>query len=174
MQMACPDSFHILAFTADGELVGRGQWSVRDLSPKWLRAAQSTLSENGPIFRLAPVPAIGHIELKLTIQEGCGLGSFFASGELVASTAYFTGASPAAEAELRDLFIGSLSKPITVRVLDREQNAFAALDACAERPLHAVVVWGNPIVSEADQHLVRELANHFAGAILCEYTSGDI
>jgi hypothetical protein len=35
-----------------------------------------------------------------------------------------------------------------------------------DRPLHAVIVWGNPAVSDDDAGLIQELTAHFAGAML--------
>jgi hypothetical protein len=32
--------------------------------------------------------------------------------------------------------------------------------------LHAVVVWGNPSVSDDDAHLIQELSAHVAGVVL--------
>ncbi len=36
----------------------------------------------------------------------------------------------------------------------------------AERPLHAVVSWANPAVSDEDEQLIQELSTHYAAAFL--------
>jgi hypothetical protein len=157
--------FCVAAFTPDGELVGTGMRKLAELSPKWLSVCQALLDANGSVFRISPGQTLSHIELKLTSADGAGLGAFFVHGHLATSTAYFRGAVPEAEAEVQRMFLASL-RP-SKRLGAPSGTPFEALLGIPERPLHVVIPWANPRVSDEDYSLLRELSDHFAGVFLC-------
>jgi len=159
------DALCIAAFAADGELVGTGRWRVSDLSPKWVGVCRSLLRENGPSFRASFGRPLAHIELKFTSAAGSALCAFFANGEIVMSSACVSGFSGNADREVLRLFQQSLLQvPLIHWPTSDSSQAFQGLFSLSERPLVAVVCWGNPSVSDEDADLVRELGVHLAGA----------
>ena len=163
--MAINESFHVAVFGIDGELASEGNWSLAQLSPNWLEFARTFLEEGGEVFR-KPIDGsrLSHIELQFTSDNGHALGSFYAYGQLVASTAYFSGANPSGETFLRGMFIQSLRRVELVRQAAASPEPFSLIESMASRPLHVVVPWGLVSIPEEDHRAVSELSNHFAGA----------
>jgi len=159
--------FYVAPFTIDGESLGVHEWDVAQLSAKWLSFAQQLIHENGSVLRRSLGGPLSHLEIKLTAADGIGLGTMFANDQIVVSTAYFGGANPAEERELETMFLESLRGSAPVKRHASMDLPFDQLRTIRERPLHVVVVWGNPQVSDQDHELIREFANHFAGAFLC-------
>jgi hypothetical protein len=164
-------TFFVAPFAPDGELLGVGSWQLSDLSPKWLNFCERMLRDLGPVFRVPLEHNLSHLEVKLTSTNGAGLGTFYAHGQIALSTAYLRGQDSDAELEVLRMFISSLRRVDVVKGLQRERLPFEDALTVRERPLHVVVVWGNPNVSEEDQGLIQELSNHFAGAFLCPRAS---
>lgn len=167
--MSQRDGFYAAPFAIDGESMGIAQWRVADLSPKWIDVSEQMLNDLGPNFRTSLGQTLSHIEVQLTSTSGAGLGTFYANGEVVASTAYFRGDDPNTEREVMQLFIDSLRRIRAVQESQRTPTPFEGLTGVKERPLHAVP-WVDPSISDQDADLVSEFANHFAAACLCRYT----
>ena len=162
---ASSESLSIAAFAADGELVGTGRWTVSDLSPKWVNVCQSILREHGPSFRASFGRPLAHIELKFDSSAGSALCTFFANGEIAMSSACVSGLSETADREVLQLFRQSLLRePLAHLAASDPSRAFQSLFSLPDRPLAAVVCWGNPTISEEDTNVVRELGVHLAGA----------
>lgn len=161
------EAFFAAPFAVDGELVGIGRWEVAALSLEWLLVCEEMIRNNGACFRASFGQMLSHIEVKLTSASGPGLGMFYAHSRLILSTAYLSGYDPAAEQKVVGMFIESLRRVDLVHHAKATNQPFAAMATIAERPLHVVIPWPVEDVSEPDQELVRELANHFAAAYLC-------
>lgn len=173
--MGASGTFHTGIFAIDGELTAEGDLGLARLSPRWLGFARRFLRANGAVFR-KPIDAQGlsHIEYKFTAYDGMALGSFYARGELVASTGYFTGTDPQGEAALQTMFLDSLRRIDLVRHAAASPTPFAALRSIEERPLQVVVAWGQLSVPDEDHQVISELANHFAGAFFYADESGSV
>lgn len=164
-------TFFVAPFAADGELLGVGAWQLSDLSPKWLNFCEVMLRDLGPVFRTSLGGPLSHLEIKLTSADGAGLGIFYAHGQIAVSTAYLRGQDANAELAVLRMFIVSLRQVDMVKNFQINSSPFESVLSVRERPLHVVVVWGNPNISNQDQELIRELSNHFAGAFLCARAS---
>ena len=164
---ASSETLCIAAFAADGELVGTGRWTVSDLSPNWVEVCHRLLRENGPSFRVSFDRPLDHIEVKVASAAGSALCSFFANGEIVLSSACVSGLAESADREVLELFRQSLLRVPLVHPM-AGARPFHRLFSLSERPLVAVVCWGNPGVSDEDNHLVRELGVHLAGAFFSQ------
>jgi hypothetical protein len=163
-----PDgTFYVAPFAVDGELLGVGRWDVASLSPRWLIVCERMIRAHGGSFRASFGQALSHIEVKLTAASGVGLGTFYAHGRVVVSTAYLRGGDADAEGEVVQMLINSLRKVSVTRQVTASDRAFEAMATIAERPLHLVVAWADENVSKQDQDVVTELATHFAAAYLC-------
>jgi hypothetical protein len=154
-------------FTLDGDLLGIGECDVAGLSEKWLTMCEEIICKHGPNFRASFGQRLDHLEIKFSSDSGVGLGTFYAHGHVVVSTAYLSGQHAASEQEVVSMFVDSLKKVDVVRQAAINEQPFKAMATIGQRPLHVIVVWANPSVAEQDDKLVRELANHFAGAYLC-------
>lgn len=164
-------TFFAAPFAPDGELLGVGAWQLSALSPKWLNFCEVMLRDLGPIFRTSLGGPLSHLEIKLTSVDGAGLGTFYAHGQIAVSTAYLRGQDSDAEHEMLRMFIASLRQVEIVKSFQMNSSSFESALSVRERPLHVVVVWGNPNVSDEDHELIRELSNHLAGAFLCARAS---
>jgi hypothetical protein len=159
--------YHVAVFLPDGSLEGLAKRDVSDLSPKWLQTFSDFLRANGEVFRASLGGPLGNIDIKLTSTSGAGLGMFFVNGQLGVSTAYFSGANPASEAEIQTMFVASLRKSQPAG-----SKAFGALLSITQRPLYVAVVWANPAISEDDHDLLSEMSDHLAAAFLFGSTAG--
>lgn len=160
--------FHAAAFAPGGELIGSRIRQLSELSPKWLEVCETIINEHGPSFRISPGQMLSHIEIKLTSSSGAGLGMFFVNGVLVLSTAYFLGRSSQAESQIQAMLLTSLRANALVKKAAVSDAPFEALLGIEERPLCVFIFWNPPGVSEADQKLVVELSEHFAGAFFIQ------
>jgi hypothetical protein len=155
-------SFQVAAFGPDGDLVGSGQRLLSDLSEKWLQICDELLADGRPSARLrVPLAGLEHLEIRYT-RAGCaGVATFFAHGVIVTSSLLLGGVEPEVAKEVQEMFFRSLGPQLGV------QAALAEL-ALSEisRPLHAVVAWASPGVTDADADMVQELTTHFAGSLL--------
>lgn len=162
--MATPEYFHAVAFTPGGELIERRLRPYSELSPKWLSVCETVLNDFGASFRMSPGQMLSHIEIKLTSASGAGFGMFFVNGVLALSTAYFSGASLEAEAQVQAMLLTSLRANAMVKQASVSDKPFEELLGLEERPLSVFIFWAPPSVSEQDQKLVVELSEHFSGA----------
>ena len=169
--MANESKFFVAPFANAGELVGVGAWELSALSPEWLGLCERMLRELGPTFHVALEGPLSHLEIKLTSAGGAGLGTFYAHGHIVISTAYLRGLETHSEDEMLQMFVSSLRRVELVQRFRTDESPFGEIFSVSERPLHVVVAWGNPNVSEEDERLIEELSNHFAGAFLCSCAS---
>jgi hypothetical protein len=160
-----PNLFHAEIFALDGELIGIKTRPLTELSDKWLAVCESLLERNDASFRDSLGQRLAHIEIGLTAAAGMALGTFYVHGNLVLSTAFFIGFSPAAEEQLKLAFVQSLRDSALVPHASSPEP-FAAVASTVERPLCIFVVWGTSGVSKQDSDLVRELSEHFAGAYI--------
>jgi hypothetical protein len=161
------DSFFAAPFAVDGELLGIGSWRASDLSPRWLRVCERLLAEGGHAFRSALGPELPHLEVQFTSANGAGIGTFFAGGAIGISAAYLRGQDAGTEREVLEMFVRSLRATPLVQQAKATDLPFEGVFQLRERPLHVVVPWGNPTMSEQDEEIIGELSNHFAAAYLC-------
>jgi hypothetical protein len=159
-----PPGFYMAPFGPDGECLGIGFWAFDALSAKWIALCSQFLATLGDSFRAHWSGQLDHIETKFTSQSGAGIGTFYVRGKLATSCLYLSGSNVEVEAGVRGLFVDSLRRVPLVQAATLGQAAFADLFQVTERPLVAVVVWGNPEVNEDDAELIRELSTHFAAA----------
>jgi hypothetical protein len=159
--------FYAAAFAPDGDLVGVGKWRLADLSPRWLEFCRQFLAQRGERFRTALPGPLHRLELTLTSAEGAALATFGVAGQIAASAVYLRGENPSAEQQVLVMFAESLRRTAIAQRCQLGAAPFQAALGLSERPLHVVVAWGNPSVSEEDYGLVTELGNHMAAAFLC-------
>ena len=164
-------SFFTAPFAVDGEMLGLGEISIAQLSPKWLGVCGNIIGAHGDTFRVSLGQALSHLEIQLTASRGAGLGTFFANSEIVVSTAYLRGTDRALEQVVLSSFVDSINRTTVGRQAGTSPSRFWSMLSISQRPLQVVIAWGNPQVSTQDAELVRELATHFAAAFLCQ--SGD-
>jgi hypothetical protein len=88
-------------------------------------------------------------------------------GELAVSAAYCSGHDPEAEKELLTLFVESLRRTTLVQQFQTGREPFGAIFSLHQRSLHVVVPYPNPKVTDEDQEVVDEFANHLAATFLC-------
>jgi len=161
-------SMFVAPFAFNGELMGIGKCEVSELSLKWLDICRAILNDHGPVFRVSLGDSLSHLEIKLTSANGAGLGIFYAHSEIELSTAYLSGDDPKSENDILSMFVSSLRKSNVVQNSQINSLPFEEVFSVKERPLHIVVVWANPKISDEDQELIQELSSHFAGAFLCQ------
>ena len=155
-------SFQVAAFGPDGDLLGRGPRFLSDLSAKWLRICDELLADGKPSARLrVPLAGLQHLEIRYT-RAGCaGLATFFAHGVIVTSSLLLGGVEPELDEQVQEMFFRSLGPQLGAQTAQAE----LALSGMS-RPLHAVLAWASPGVTDADADLVQELSTHFAGSLL--------
>jgi hypothetical protein len=107
-----------------------------------------------------PVEGLSHLEVRYTRSGRTGLATFWANQVMVSSSLLMDGVKPEADAEVQAMFLESLRRSVPTA------DAFGELTEISDRPLHAVVSWANPGVSDEDEKLVQELSTHFAAAFL--------
>jgi hypothetical protein len=105
-----------------------------------------------------------HLELRITEAKGATLATYHVHGSLAASTLLLRGDDPLAEAELINMFVGSLRSVGAAYRLP--PDAFSPMTTLTERPLHVVVPWMPEGIDEQDLELVQEVSTHVAGAVL--------
>jgi hypothetical protein len=164
-----PGTHWVAPFALDGELLGVELVRADALSPKWLDVCRHFLDAHGPVFRASFGQMLQHLELKLTSQAGHGLGTWYANQQIVVSTAYLNGRDHRAEMDMLAMFVDSLRRNDAVQQAKATPQPFAQMATPDQRPLHVVVVWANPAVSDQDTELVRELSTHFAAAFFHYY-----
>jgi|RhiMetdeSRZDD1v2_1073273.scaffolds.fasta_scaffold90731_6 hypothetical protein len=161
-----PAHYHLAVFTPDGELQGTRVWNRSDLSSQWLGVCAELLRNSASSWRVAvPFENLEHLEIRCTHSSGVGLATYYARGELAVSTLLLRGDHPVVEAEVVAMFLASLGRVQLVQRLGA-LTRFRTISSMDDRPLHAVIVWGNPAVSDDDAGLIQELTAHFAGAML--------
>jgi hypothetical protein len=159
--------YYVASYSADGEFMGRGSWSVEKLSPKWKAVCCSLIESNGPNFDCSMGQGFSHIRVKLTSISQAGLGMFFVGNKLALSTAYLCGHN-AASLEVLRMFLNSLRRAPSAA---DNSEAFSENEQLNARPLHIVVPWAAGI-SASDEDVIRELSAHFAAAffeVVCEH-----
>jgi hypothetical protein len=161
-------TFYAAPFAVDGEPIGIGSWSVSDLSPDRLKVCERMLAEGGSVFRSPFASPLSHLEVRFTSANGAAMATFFANGKVAVSAAYLRGEDPAIEQEVLEMFVTSLKNVDLVKRAKASQSPFQGVFLVRERPLHVVVPWGNPDVSEEDDDVIGEVSNHFAAAYLCQ------
>jgi hypothetical protein len=107
-----------------------------------------------------PVEGLSHLEVRYTRSGRTGLATFYANQVIATSSLLMDGAKPEADAEVQAIFLKSLRRSVPTA------DAFGELTEISDRPLHAVVSWANPEVSDEDEELVQQLSTHFAAAFL--------
>ena len=163
------DHFFSAPFAFDGESQGIGEWELSALSPRWLDVCEQLLRQHGPVFRTSLGHKLSHLEIELTSARGAGIGTFRAHNRVVISTGYLRGQDAVADSEVVQMLINSLRRVPIVQSAKSTPSPFEEMKSIVERPIHLIVAWADPNVSEQDEELVRELANHFAAAYLCRY-----
>jgi hypothetical protein len=160
---ALSGAYHVAAFAPDGVLVGKSTWSVSALSPKWLRVCGDMLHGCFRSLRLrVPFEGLQHLEVRCTRQGSTALATFYARDALAVSSLLMGGVNPEVDAEVQEMFLNSL----VCTSVGQQGADFGELRRITDRPLHALVVWGNPEVDDDDAALVGELSTHFAAALL--------
>ena len=160
------DQYHVAVFLPDGSLEGTGVRQRAGLSAKWLGVAAELLAVVGASGRAAvPFENLTHLELRFTRLRSAALVTYCAGGALAVSTLLLTGEDPTVEAEVIEMFLASARRSVSVPV-SGPRAPFDQLGSLRQRPLHAVVVWGNPGVTDQDGELIQELSAHVAGAFL--------
>src|ERR1043166_8671724 len=136
MIMPAPsDALCIAAFAAEGGLVGTRRWRLSDLSPEWVGVCRRILHENGSSFRVSLGRPIEHIEVKFTSAAGSAMGTFFANGEIVISSACVCGLAEGKDREVLGLFQQSLLRvPLVHSAPSGSARAFQSLFFLSERP----------------------------------------
>jgi hypothetical protein len=162
--VSVPTSFQIAAFARDGSLVGASAFPFADLSPHWLAVWREALAGRDGSFAGSLHPNLDHIRLRVTWSGSVGMATSFVHGHLTTSSVFVSGASPAAEIEALELFQHSVARSES-SAASAGSSPFADLPRQAHRPLLAVVVWGQPAVSNEDHELVAQLEWHLAGAL---------
>jgi hypothetical protein len=163
-------SFHVGSFAVDGELVEQGQVQHSQLSARWLTMCREVLLEHGPSFRIDLQGPLCHLGVKLTSDGGTGLGEFYVHGQLVLSTAYFSGTSPNSDAEVQAMLIASLRGTVAVMRFASNPLPFESIQGIVDRPLVVAISW--PVAVPDQMHSqVRELSLHFAGAFFSGFRS---
>ena len=159
--------FYAAAFAADGELIGVGPWRLSSLASRWLEFCRGILADHGDCFNVALPAPLDRVQIRCTSAAGAALVSFSIDGQLAVSAAYLRGKDPSAEEQVVAMFVESLCRTEIVQQCQATRNPFQAALTIQERPLHMVVAWGNPAVSEEECGLIAELGNHMAAAFLC-------
>jgi hypothetical protein len=165
------DGFYDVPFALDGEFLGIHHAKASDLSPKWLKVCRGFLRTHETIFRGSMGQILSHIEFKLDAFGPAGLGTFYADGEIALSTIYLPG-KDASELNIARLFVEYLRRSPVIQAAQTSTTPFEAIMTFRERPLHGIVIWGNPKVKDEDYQLISELAKHFAAAFLFPSEAG--
>jgi|CXWL01.1.fsa_nt_gi hypothetical protein len=155
--------FHAAFFSIDGELGTHGKVEVANLSARWLAVCREILREHGSSFRIKLQGPLGHIGVKLTSDNGTGLGTFYVHDKPVLSTAYLSGVSPALDSEVQAMFIASLRGTDAVMNCASTPLPFEGIREIVGRPLQVAVPW--PVgATDKEYEQVRELSAHFAAS----------
>ncbi len=152
--------FYAAPFAVDGEFFGVAQWDIADLSPRWLEACHVLLRNREPNFTSPLPPPLQSVELRFTSARGAALATYSSTGVPFASSALLRGEDAAAEQQLLSLFVHSARGLHIVRASQKTPEPFAEIFAVAERPLHAVIVFGSADHGEA----AAEFSTHLAAA----------
>jgi hypothetical protein len=164
--ISAPDRYHVAVFLPDGSLEGTAVRERARLSAKWLGVGAELLAQDSASGRVVvPYENLDHLDVRFTRSDGAALVSYHAVGDLAVSSLLLTGENPVVEAEVIDMFLASVRRSGPVQGVGTVAP-FGKLLSLRERPLHAVVVWGNPRVSDDDAQLIQELSAHVAGAFL--------
>jgi hypothetical protein len=159
--------FFAAPFAIDGESMGVGEWRLADLSPRWLEFCRQLLASGGEALRKTLPAPFDRVAVRFTAAGAAALGTFHVGDQLVASAAYLRGDDPSPEQELLAMFVQSLRRTAAVQQSRAGAEPFGAVFGLTQRPLHVVVPWGTPAVTEEDEEVVQQLGTHLAGAFLC-------
>ena len=162
---AVKSGFSILSFSFDGEPVGPRFQEFEDLSGKWLDICDQFLKHNGPVFDTSWGKQLARFETKMTSASGSALLTFRVSGQIAASGMLLTGGSPAAEAQVTQMFIESLMRiKLVQNAAKNRPNPFGEIVQTTTRPLLVVIPWPQEPISDEDHGVVVDLSLHLAGA----------
>ena len=157
--------FYIAPFAVDGQGEGIVYQEQARLSAQWLYVCRNFIERNTAGVEAVWEGELAHISTKLTAAPGVALASFKVNGETAASLLLASGALPAAEDQVIEMFIRSMAQVELVREnAAPEQEPFEALREILDRPLMVVVPWPSETIAQQDRDLVQELAVHLAGA----------
>ncbi|MGC5799353.1 hypothetical protein [Sphingomonas sp. NFX23] len=157
--------FSIAPFGLDGSLEGRAVWNVADLSPKWIGVCSDLIRENGTTFDKSLGGNLNHLSIKFVSANAAALVTISIHNRPVLLGAFASGKEPQSDVEVLTMFAESTSQA-TLRFHAPDSEAFSELYAITDRPLLVVVPWPDPLVSDQEHDLAREIILHFIGAFV--------
>ena len=160
-----PQQFTIAPFGLDGSPEGRAVWNVADLSSKWIGVCSDLIRENGTSFDKSLGGHLNHLSIKCVSVNGAALITISVHNRPVSLGAFASGVEPQSDLDALTMFAESTSQA-TLRFHAPDGEAFSELYAITGRPLLVVVPWPDPLVSDQEHELAREIMLHFIGALV--------
>ena len=160
------DRFWIAPFVLDGELLGVGEWWIKDLSSHWIDVCTSLIEHYGPTFDQHLQGALSHIRIRCTAIDCGAMVVLYAHGLAASSFAVVLGTSPTAEAHMLAMFADSVRASTLRYHADGSNKPFHEMATLSDRPMVIVVPWAQSPVSQQDHELVTELVRHLAAALI--------
>ncbi|WP_447725893.1 hypothetical protein [Sphingomonas koreensis] len=160
------ERFWIAPFVLDGELLGIGEWWIKDLSSHWIDVCASLLEHYGPIFDQHLQGPLSHIRIRCTAIDSGAMVVLYAYDVAATSFVVVLGAAPPAEAQMLSMFAESVRSSTLHYQVAGLREPFHEMSTLIERPIAMVVPWAQSSVSEEDHELVTELMRHFTAALI--------
>ena len=163
MSLIDASEIRLAAFAADGELIEVAKRRTLDLSPKWLSYCAHLFESHGDTFATELEDALPGFRLRFTSANGAALLTVYVADSLAVTGILLAGFSPESERELCAQFVASV-QAVPVVQQSGMSEPFSELATLPERPLTAIVFWGDNAVAETAAHAAAQLCEHLAAA----------
>jgi hypothetical protein len=146
------DTFSLSHFAPDGKLLGSANFSIDQLSPRWLAVCGDLLDACGPVFSRS----MGSTLERFSIECAGPICHFKVGSTVLYSTTLLTDSAATSREQSLAHFRRQLAK-ISLFAAPRSFPAFLVLDTFA------------PGIDEQDRDALFQLTYHFAGAYLSRF-----
>ena len=146
------DTFSLSHYAPDGELLGSAEFSISQLSPRWLSVCGDLLDAYSPVFSRS----MGSTLERFSIECAGPICYFKVGGAVLYSTILLATSAAATREQSLAHFRGQLAQDASLAAPEHFP-AFLVLDTFA------------PGIDESDRAALFQLAYHFAGAYFSRF-----
>lgn len=164
MQSTNTAGFFIEALGIDGQTVGKVFKEQAKLSAKWLTIFSQHLQVHGAVFDTPLLGPLSHISVRLTSANASALVTLSVHALPAASLLLLGGESMETDQSLGTMFVQSMRRTFPPQATGAQVGAFEQVLSAKDRPITFVVPIPNDRIDASDRELVKEIAQHLAGA----------
>lgn len=159
------------ALGIDGQTVGKAFQAQAKLSPKWLTIFSQHLQVHGAAFNTPLLGTLSHISVRLTSANSSALVTISVHALPAASLLLLGGESMDTDQTIGTMFVQSMRRAFPLEATGAQADAFEQVLSAKDRPITFVVPIPNDRIDAGDRELVKEIAQHLAGAFFTIHPS---